>query len=132
MKTLSSLKPTSQVLDSVKGLEEFVQQLTADTRHFDGAERRAERRFPICIACAATPCDAAGNPRGSRFAAVTRDISLSGISLLCTAEIADRQLLLEFEGPGRDGFQIAMEVLRCRPLGPFWEVGGRFRTDAGE
>jgi hypothetical protein len=127
----------SSPLTSPLGIAEFVQALVAEFIHtlvaerlkYEGVERRGEPRFPICIPVEATPYDVGGQRARAKFVAVTRDISASGITFLHTASVEEDYWLLEFPRPGIRGIRLVLKVLYRRPIGPLWEIAGRFVTE---
>ena len=127
-----SLPLTCQV-----GIAEFVQELVAefihalvtDVKSYNGVEQHAEPRFPVCIPVEATPYDVGEHRTREKFVAVTRDISVSGITFLHTKSVEEDFWVLEFQRPAVKGIRLVMEVLYRRPIGPFWEIAGRFVTE---
>ena len=99
----------------------FVQQVI---RHSQ-SDRRAIPRCPVSILVTATPLNDAQQPAGEPFMAVTRDISLQGICLHHVRPVDCHYLQLEL-GDSGDGQLTVMEVLRCRAVGSFFEIAGRF------
>ena len=58
--------------------------------------------------------------------ALSRDISTGGMSLIHTEEVQDKLLVVELPITPGQKTQVVLEVLRCRSIGQFYEVGGRF------
>ena len=85
---------------------------------------RKNSRTPICEVTWLIPNDAAGQPNfGAALAAVGRDVSVQGLSLIHTEPLADAQVLVALRGESLPIF------LRCRrehstPLGyGFYQIG---------
>ena len=72
------------------------------------------------------PVDSGFEPLGEPFTAVSRDISSSGIGLMHTRAIREKYLWLRLETRGGVKMNVVAEVLRCRPLGMFYEIGAKF------
>jgi hypothetical protein len=90
--------------------------------------RRREVRHAVALPVDATPVDASLYPLGPVLQAVTRDISTSGISLLCTTSPEAKYLAISLWAAEGQRLDAVVEVLRCRPLGPMFDLGGRFVT----
>ncbi len=74
----------------------------------------------------AVPIDDLEKP-GEAFAAITRDISSQGISIYHTRPIHEPYLAIQLGRRGRGTAPVLVEVVRCRPVGPFfYEIGGTF------
>ena len=125
----SPLAGTTKVMRSAAEIADFVDESTIDSRAYYGDERRTETRHALAIAIGVTPVDDRGTPTGDRFAAVTRDMSRIGMALFHTSEFAGDYLRVEFSTAEHPRFQVVLEVLRCRPIGPLWEIAGRFLTE---
>lgn len=100
---------------------QFVQQVIRNAR----SDRRAIPRCPVSILVKATPLNDQQQPAGEPFTAVTRDISLQGICMHHVAPVQCRYLQLELGDSGNSQLTV-MEVLRCRAVGSFFEIAGRF------
>lgn len=85
-------------------------------------DRRRERRVPLSIPLTVTPV---GNAirRSGEFIAVTRDISTRGVSFFHTDPADDHYLCIR---SGESQIKVVIEVLRCRKVGPLWEIAGKF------
>jgi hypothetical protein len=108
---------------------QFVERLIEEGQREVSPENRSEPRYRVALKVAAQPVDERLQPVGEGFYAVTRDISSRGIALFHSAAIQTPYLALEFQDPvtGQQ-LQAVLEVLRCRPLGPFHEIAGQFVT----
>ena len=56
----------------------------------------------------------------------TANISLGGVALLHTRFVDAQYLAVDFSPAGVDELQVVLRVLRCRPLGLVYEIGGEF------
>lgn len=108
------------------GHEEFIKQLVQGAKHYHGSNRRAEARHAVGMAVRAVPVNAAQQPVGDTFVAVTRDISVKGVALYHTQPILAPFLSLEFPLPDGGKRQTLLQVLRSRPVGPLFEIAGQF------
>lgn len=116
-------------LTSAKEIANFVRELVFEMHKYDGVERRAEPRFAVSVPVEATPYDVDSMRAHERFVAVTRDISASGITFLHTKSVEEDFWLLKFAWPRTRGVRVVLEVLYRRPIGPLWEIAGRFVTE---
>jgi hypothetical protein len=120
-----SIAPTKgSVLATAYELVEFIQNIAIDP--YDGTNRRSEPRYPIAIPVRAEPVDNNGKRFGQTVPGVTRDVSLTGISILLTRQTRAKHLLLELANGSHKPVHAILDVLRERPIGPLWEVAGQF------
>ena len=94
------------------------------------AVRRARRAERIrCNATAiAVPVTRRFAPEGDPFKLAVRDVSDSGIRLLHTRATSSDFLALSWTAetlPAQE-LRIVAKVMRCRPLSPFYDIGGEF------
>ena len=117
--------PPQEIVEFVQRL---ISQYTQDGRFAGDNERRSEQRFPIALPVMVRPIGDDLQSAGEPFMAVTKDISTRGIGLLHYEPISSKFLAIRLTD--RDGLKLtgAIEVLRCRPVGQFFEVGGKFVT----
>lgn len=108
------------------GHADFIKRLVASAKQYQGANRRAEPRHTLGVAVRVAAVDEAHKIIGTDFVAVTRDVSARGVSLYHTQPVTDKLLALEFELPGGEKRQLLLDVLRCRPVGPLFEIAGQF------
>jgi hypothetical protein len=87
-------------------------------------DRRRERRHPILTPVMVLPV----GRLAAAFEAVTRDVSTRGISFLSTAPIDEHYVYLQFPESPLSSLTLVVEVLRCRKIGPLWEIAGSFRV----
>jgi len=106
-------------------LVEFVERLVRETV-LARVEERREPRHKIAIEVLAQPLDPDFQPTSEPFKAMSRDISAGGLGLVHTRSISDKHLLVKLEVPSGSRMTLVMEVLRCRPMGLFYDIGGRF------
>ena len=124
--TVTDISNDVRRLDSRRAIQQFIDELTTAIDKWQGLERRAEPRHAIALPVKVTPFDGATRQFGETFQAVTRDVSTRELSILCPHQFAADLILLEFLQPERCRVQVGLKVRRCRPLGPFWDVAGRF------
>ena len=109
----------------------LVQELVDKQRKYQGDERRAATRYPLACPVMAVPIDEQEKP-GEPFAAITRDISSQGISIYHTRPIHEPYLAIQWTVEEGEQLRVLVEVVRCRPVGPFfYEIGGTFVTQGG-
>jgi hypothetical protein len=126
MTSVSSIRPATT---PVEAIADQVEEVIANLRGYSGPDQRADQRYALAIAVRVTRFGLSGRKCGDPFEAVTRDISLSGISILCTTNICEEFLLLEWSQSGGRPFNVVLEVLRRRSIGPLWEIAGRFLVE---
>ena len=112
-----------------RSLVAFVAKLLAE--EYEGPQRRASRRLPVVVPVVAMPLDDNFRPRGTTFAAITRDLSTTGISLISTRAAGSRFLAVELVTPAGQKIQVVLQVLRCNTISRFYEIAGQLvaRTD---
>jgi hypothetical protein len=94
-------------------------------------ERRASNRHRLAAPVAAVPVDDDFRPVGQPFMATTRDVSTSGLALIHTRAVDAQYLAVELPAVAGKTMQVVMQVLRCRPLGRFYEIAGPFIVRLG-
>jgi len=95
---------------------------------YAGLEKRSEKRCYVSLPVTATPTNQKLQPVGNSFNAITRDISSQGITMFSTRTVDSSCLVLELRDPDGPKLKAVMEVLRCRPIGRFYEITGEFVT----
>ena len=105
--------------EAVLAITAFIRELVDEAQRDFVVDRRREHRFPLLIPAAVTPV----REGASTFAAVTRDVSLRGVSLLHTGPVEDHYLRVQFKA---DAPPVVIEVLRRRKVGPLFEIAGKF------
>lgn len=109
--------------DPPRSLVAFVTKLL--TEEYDGPQRRASRRVPVVVPAAAMPLDDDLQPRGTSFAAITRDLSTTGLRLFATRAASSQFLAVELAPPSGQNVQVVLQVLRCNTIGRFYEIAGQ-------
>ena len=122
---VGTIKSKGQIVQLLRGL---VDELQANYV----ADQRKDRRYPLCVAVEVAPCDLFGCRSGESFTAVTKDISAGGMALLHRFPIRNQIVQISFPGAGCcSEAHILLQVIRRRPVGPFWEIAGPFLTEFG-
>ena len=122
----SLVHPSEELKAFVDGL---IERLTAEGLYYKGPDRRRELRHTVAVDVNVVPLDNELQPIGEGFAATTRDISSGGLSLIHFDRLDCPFLAVEITTPGDERpFRAAVEVLRCRPIGPYFQVAGKFVT----
>lgn len=105
----------------------FVLGLVADSVRTEQADERRQRdRFRMVTSVPAIAVDEECRPIGEPFMLMTRDISTTGIALVHTEPIDAKRVVVEMTGAAGECIQIAIEILRSRRVGDFYEIGGRY------
>ncbi len=118
----------SQLTLPEKDVSRLIQELIDKQEKFRGDERRATKRYPMACPVVAVPIDDQEKP-GEAFAAITRDISSQGISIYHTRPVHEPYLAIQWNVDEAEQLRVLVEVVRCRPVGPFfYEIGGMFVT----
>lgn len=126
--TFTSKKLVHPPSDLKKFVEDLIQRLAEEGLYYRGPDRRWESRHAVAIEVNAIPLDADLQAQGDGFLATTRNISSGGISLICSEQIDSPFLAVEITVPKERPFHAAVEVLRCSPVGPYFEIAGKFVT----
>jgi hypothetical protein len=107
----------------------YLERMFADA---DDGERREFERASLLATVIAIPLSGSGEPCGEPFKAAARDVSEGGLSLLHTRAVTSELLAVRWSPLGASGHHInlVLEVHRCQPMGPFYEVAGRFAEPA--
>jgi hypothetical protein len=100
--------------------------------HHRLVERRAFVRHVLVAPVAVVPIDEDYEPVGEAFMAVTRDVSSGGVSLIHTRAAETKLIVVELPATSDETIQVAVRVLRCRPVGLFYEIAGQFVVRLGE
>ena len=112
-----------------RSLVAYVTKLLAE--EYEGPQRRASRRLPVVVPVVALPLDDDFRPSGTTFAAITRDLSTTGLRLFSTRIASSKFLAVELTPSSGQSIQVVLQVLRCKAIGRFYEIAGPFvaRTD---
>jgi hypothetical protein len=90
------------------------------------SNRRSEERFYATLPVTATFEDKANSVR-TCIRMVTRDLSKNGISLISDQPVTTELLTLEItDRDGQKALSAIMQPLRCRPIGRWYELAGKF------
>ena len=103
----------------------FVHRVAEETLR-DHVEERQFPRYKLTVEVWVQPVNSDFEPLGDPFTAVSRDISTSGIGLMHTRAIRDKYLWLRLATQGGGTMNVVVEVLRCRPIGMFYDIGAKF------
>lgn len=125
---MGSESTSAMRFNSKAEIESFVGRLAREY-FLDGPDRRVEPRLRVTLPVNLQPLDDGLNPLGYRSRAVTRDISASGIGLVCQDPVNTPYLSLQLPTPTGETIDIIAEVLRCRPVGYYFDVGCQFATE---
>ncbi|MGM0486615.1 MAG: PilZ domain-containing protein [Planctomycetota bacterium] len=93
---------------------------------YQGSEKRSRERYPICIPVVALPLDEKFRPVGDPVVSMSRNLSTDGIALIHNRALKPKYLILELSSNDGTPIQMVLEVLRCRSVGRFFEIAGRF------
>ena len=102
---------------------EWAERLILEFTSFD-CELRESLRHKLTMAIVVRPVNRAGTVFGEPFDAVTTDISQSGLGFLCSRTVNDKYVCVTFHDD--EATRAILEVIRCRPVGRFFEIGGQF------
>ena len=106
--------------------ESLVDQLQEGYHQLVGSERRSEGRHVLHIPVEVFPFDWDRHPTGIGMSAVTRDMSPHSMGLITPEPIEAPIIYVCIRHEGFVEQEFLLEVRRCKPLGPFYDVGGRF------
>jgi hypothetical protein len=109
--------PTSAVIEHVRNLVSSYEPII---------ERREAPRLSVTFSARAVALDDQLRPVGDEFFLVVRNISATGLGLLSTTPVKSTFLAIELATDGGETLHVAIEVRRCQPIGPCFDVGGRF------
>jgi hypothetical protein len=110
--------------------DQWIHRFMEQRRCDDRGERRTEKRRAIAISVHAVPLDADLRPMGQGFIATTREISQRGLVLIHYKKAHTPFLAVELADAIAGQFHAVMHLLRCRPVGPYFEMAGNFLTRA--
>ena len=130
---LGNVRPALFPIDRVQlthppnTIEGFVDELVGTP--YPGPERRASKRHCVSMPVAALAIDSQFRSLGEPFIGLCRNISVEGIALIHSHAVDAEFLALDFTAPGSKRIQMLMRVLRCRAVGPYYEIAGPFLAD---
>ena len=116
----------ASLLHPPEAIAQFVQRMIRNAKYYEGPERRLERRYALAIPMAVVPLDNAFQRAGDMFVAVSRDISTRSAAMFHTRKVTTRHLAVELTVPCGEKLRVVLEVLRCRPVGMFYQIAGQF------
>ena len=94
----------------------------------NNVEKRTSFRHQVILQMPAQAFDQVLRPEGRPFLTVARDLSTNGIGLIHGRAITAKFLALELVTPTGEHIQVLMQVLRCRPRGPYHDIAGQLVT----
>ena len=95
----------------------------------DIPDRRSEPRCRVTVPVSAQPADDNNNLVGQTVRAVTRDLSVRGIGLICQDPLHGK-LIVQVECPSGTKLRVLAQVLRCKANGYYFDVGCQFLRTA--
>lgn len=107
-----------------ENVQRLIRVLAKD--NYRGNERRRNKHYSVVVPVIAVPLAADFSVAGKSLQMTTANVSLSGAALLHTRFTETPYFALDFTAAGIELVQVVMEVLRVRPVGPLYEIGGRF------
>ena len=121
-----SLQEQQDVSAVAPELLSFVKRISVELppSHKCGEHRCHQFNVPAEV----QPLDANLNPSGEPFRGVTRDLSAVGIGIVHTRAIDDQYLQVTIR-TSTNVKCLTVEVVGCRSLGAFYEIGGKFVMD---
>jgi hypothetical protein len=127
---LDHVRPTGLVFDRKKlvhppeAIANFVKRAVGGMK--PEHERRGTPRYPLVVPAIAVPMNERLRPVDEPFAALTRNISKTGLCLVHTRAGLAELLAVELSDLQGETMQLVMRLLRCRPMNRFYEVAGAF------
>ncbi|MBC8355482.1 MAG: PilZ domain-containing protein [Planctomycetes bacterium] len=106
-------------------LVNFVHRLADETLR-DHLEERRFPRYKLTVEVWVQPVNDDFEPLGEPFTAISRDISAGGIGIMHTRAVRDKHLWLRLVTLGGGTMNVVVEVLRCRSVGMFYDIGAKF------
>ena len=97
----------------------------------EGGERRAHERRSLSAVVRAVEVDEDYHPIGEEFTLHIRDISSGGISFIDTRSLSAKLIIVELPMADTDDVQVVVEILRCRAVDRFYDIGGKFVARLG-
>jgi hypothetical protein len=125
--SLTLVRP-QELLQTPEAIAAFVDRLRIKVQSYEGLERRAHPRYVTAIPSLVQPVEIEIHPIGDPIAAATRDISLGGVGFLQPKSVDTEFIAIELMGESGERMHALAKVLRCRPLGGFFDVGCKLVT----
>jgi len=120
----------ARLADPPLELQLFAEQL-AQQEQLDPTGQRESQRFQMTTWVPAVLIDEQFRPTSEPFLVMTINISTSGIALVYTQPIRDGRIAIELTGAAGERIQLALQILRCRELDKFYEMGCRYLRRLG-
>jgi len=109
--------------------QDFAQKM--ESAHEAGLQRRQSDRHQRIIQLVVLPIDDQMQPTAPPFVSYSRNISTGGLSLIHTYQAPSQLLYIEIDWPAPPTTKAILKVLRSRPIGDYFEIGGEFIWDSG-
>ncbi len=93
---------------------------------YKGPERRTNERQRVAIGVSVQPVDEQFNPMGPSFIAVTRNVSVGGMSMMHTSAVSAPFMIVEMPATAEERVRTRLQVLRCHRIEGFFEITGQF------
>ena len=113
---------------STEEIGSFVQQMAREY-FLDIPDRRSEPRYQVTVPVNVQRVDEDNNIGGETVRAVTRDLSVRGIGLICQDPLHGK-LIVQVECPSGTKLRVLAQVLRCKANGYYFDVGCQFLRTA--
>jgi hypothetical protein len=123
--TRTLIHPPAEVAGFVDGL---IRQMIEKGQYLNAPDRRAETRHTVAIQVSAMPLGSDLQPIGDPFIATTKDISNASLTLIHFEALTAPLLAIQLKDLGGSVLNSAVEVIRCQPVGPYFEIVGRYVT----
>ena len=123
---INSTDNSNQIVCSTDEISQFIDSIDGKVQSFEGVERRSWRRYVVAIPTLVFRLDDQDKTCGAPMRAVTRDISVGGISIIHSEPIQDERLKLRLFSPSGKTIQAFVDVRRCQPMGNYFEIAGEF------
>jgi c-di-GMP-binding flagellar brake protein YcgR len=114
------------VEEAPQAVREFLDRIIRNQPECPDLDRRVHKRHLFRVPILVVPVDEHLKPTGRPFQAFARDISMGGMSFLHTRDIPEKLVVTEIQIPEGKVKQLAMQLLRRRSVGRFYEIGGRW------
>ena len=93
---------------------------------YSGSESRRQKRFPVAATVTVMPLGPDFRIIGQPMRATTLNVSGGGCAIVQKKQINEPYLAIDFDACGVELLPAVLQVTRTRPLGPVFEVAGRF------
>ena len=92
------------------------------------AERRQQSRIPVLSSAVAIPVNKDFVPQGDACGVTFNDLSESGGCLFHTRSFPTEYIALRWRSliSSKVYLKAVMQISRCKPMGPFYEIAGQF------